>query len=79
MVNEWGSKRKGTSSPTAYESASVRRPLMGRWILLQASSLQGGYRCSIGKYPSTGMAQQRPFLVLKVALHAVVVISKVLH
>ena len=31
------------------------------------------------KNPSTGTAQQRPFLVLKVVLHAVVVISEVLR
>ena len=32
----------------------------------------------LAKNPSTGMAQQRLFLVLKVGLHAVVVISEVL-
>ena len=33
----------------------------------------------LAKNPSTGMAQQRLFLVLKVVLHAVVVISEVLR
>ena len=33
----------------------------------------------LAKNPSTGTAQQRLFLVLKVVLHAVVVISEVLH
>ena len=33
----------------------------------------------LAKNPSTGTAQQRLFLVLKVVLHAVVVISKVLR
>ena len=33
----------------------------------------------LAKNPSTGTAQQRLFLVLKVVLHAVVVISEILH
>ena len=36
------------------------------------------YRCSIGKNPSTGTAQQRLFLVHNAVLHAVVVILEVL-
>ena len=47
------------------------------WVV--AAALDGSRDVPLAKNPSTGTVQQRLFLVLKIVLHAVVVISEVLR
>ena len=49
------------------------------WFRAEKASIRAGRDVLLAKNPSTGTAQQRLFLVLKVVLHAVVVISEVLR
>ena len=82
-VSQTMSQPEQQASPSQWSGWCKTRQVQGRDLVDRAEPEMGDGLPSrdvpSAKNPSTGTAQQRLFLALKVVLHAVVVISKVLH